>query len=327
MTDLIQIGAAGQADAKIAAPVGARVAARIPSSGAGARRPEWLRVRVTHSQSFAAVGELMRGLALTTVCEEARCPNIWECWGEHRTATFMILGDICTRACRYCSVTSGKPRPVTDLDIAAEPQHVAEAVAHLNLAHAVITSVDRDDLEDFGSRHFAATIAAVRARQPDCRVEVLIPDFDGDATALGRVLDAGPNVVGHNIETMPRLFPNLRARGDYRRSLEVLSRADRRRRETGEGWVTKSGLMVGLGETEAEIFAVMDDLRDVHCDVLTIGQYLNPTKKHAPIARFYTPEEFAALGARAKAVGFRHCESGPLVRSSYRAHLHGHPVP
>ena len=291
----------------------------IPKSGSGARRPEWLRVKVTHTETYSDVGRLLDGLNLNTVCREARCPNIWECWGKHKTATFMILGDVCTRACRYCSVTSGKPHAPPD---AREPDNVAEAVARLGLTYAVVTSVDRDDLPDYGAGHFVATIDAIHRRQPGCRIEVLIPDFMGDAKALTQVLDARPDILDHNTETVPRLFRRMRSKGVYARTLEVLARADAYRTTHGIAMATKSGVMVGLGETIPELLQVMDDLRGVNCDVLTMGQYLNPTKKHAPIDRYYTPDEFAELKAQAVQRGFKHVESGPLVRSSYHAHEH-----
>jgi lipoic acid synthetase len=282
--------------------------------GPAARRPKWLRVRVDESASHAEVRALLSGLSLNTVCTEARCPNIWECWGKHRTATFMIMGATCTRACRYCSVAPGKPLPLDP----QEPARVAEAASRLKLAHAVITSVTRDDLADGGALHFADTVRAVRARV-GCPVEVLVPDFGGSAAALEVLLAARPEVVGHNVETVPSKFSTLRPRGDYARSLALLQRADDYRRAHGLRFATKSGLMVGLGETEAELLAVMRDLRAVHCDILTLGQYLNPTAQHAPIARFYSPQEFATLKEAAMAQGFVHCESGPLVRSSYHA--------
>ncbi len=283
-----------------------------------ARRPEWLRVRIQRNESFDELTTLMRGLHLHSVCEEARCPNIWECWGQHRTATFMILGDICTRACRYCSVTHGRPQAPDP----QEPAHVAAAVAELKLKHVVVTSVDRDDLPDFGAGHFVATIAAIRRAAPGCRVEVLIPDFYGDAQALATLLAARPEVLNHNTETVPRLFRRLRAKGDFKRSMTLLARADAYRHEHALPMTTKSGVMVGLGETQAELLLVMDELRRVRCDVLTLGQYLNPTHKHAPVAKFYTPDEFASLKEQALARGFAHVESGPLVRSSYHAHAH-----
>jgi len=286
--------------------------------GTRARRPEWMRVKIKDSATYKEVGALLDGLELHTVCEEARCPNIWECWGQHRTATFLIMGDICTRNCRYCAVKKGRPEPL-DAD---EPANLARAVAHLKLAHTVITSVDRDDLEDYGSRHYVAVIAAVRELNPETRIEVLIPDFSGDGDALRRVLDARPEVLNHNTETVPRLFRRLRAKGDFSRSMTLLERAHTYRCEYGADMVTKSGLIVGLGEEKAEILEVMDELRRVHCDVITIGQYLNPTRKHAPVAKFYTPEEFADFEREGKARGFLHVESGPLVRSSYHAHAH-----
>ena len=290
----------------------------IPKRGPQARRPEWLRVKVQGSTSFNEVGELVEGLKLHTVCESARCPNIWECWGSQRTATFMILGDVCTRNCRYCAVTKGTPAPVDP----KEPEHVASAVHHLKLQHAVITSVDRDDLPDGGAAQFAETISAVRTSNPKTRIEVLVPDFLGDGGALQVVLEARPDVLNHNTETVPRLFPSLRSKGDFARSVEVLAGAHRYRVEQGVPLVTKSGLMVGLGETKAEILAAMDELREAHCDVLTLGQYLNPTADHAPIARFYTLEEFADLKVEGLKRGFTHVESGPLVRSSYHAASH-----
>lgn len=291
----------------------------IPREGVRARRPDWLRVKVTHSDTFKEVGELLSGLQLNTVCEEARCPNIWECWGQHRTATFMILGDVCTRACRYCSVTSGRPPSLPDPE---EPEHVAEAVARLGLKHAVITSVDRDDIPDYGSGHWAATIEAVRRRAPGTHIEVLIPDFLGEREHLERVLDARPDVLNHNMETVPSLFRRMRSKGVYERSLDVLRMAHEYRVKHQIPMTTKSGMMVGLGETVEEVHQVMADLRGVECDVYTVGQYLNPTKKHAPIARFYEPAEFAAMAEHARSLGFKHVESGPLVRSSYHAHEH-----
>jgi lipoic acid synthetase len=299
MTDLVQLGIAKQ--------------------GAAARRPPWLRIKVQDTETYRNVGKLLAGLKLNTVCEEARCPNIWECWGKHQTATFMILGEVCTRACRYCSVISGRPDGPPDPQ---EPQNVAEAVARLKLTHAVITSVDRDDLEDYGATHFVHTIEAIRARTPGCRIEVLIPDFMGDWRALDILLNAQPEIVDHNTETVPRLFRRMRSKGVYARTLELLQRADAHRQKNGIGMTTKSGVMVGLGETKEELLQVMDDLRGVQCDVLTVGQYLNPTKKHAKIDRYYTPEEFVELKEAALQRGFKHVESGPLVRSSYHAHEH-----
>lgn len=293
-------------------PRGANAKAALP-------RPDWLRVTVRDQHTFSEVGSLLDGLGLNTVCREARCPNIWECWGAHKTATFMILGDVCTRACRYCSVTSGKPKGPPD---AQEPERVAEAVVRLDLLHVVLTSVDRDDLPDKGAGHFVATLQAIKARKPEARIEVLIPDFGGDWHALEAVLDARPDIVDHNTETVPRLYRRMRSRGVYPRTLELLERAHRYRVRHNAPMRTKTGIMLGLGESTDELLATMDDLRAVHCDVLTLGQYLQPTPKHTPIVRYYSPEEFAVLKDQAMAKGFLHCESGPLVRSSYHAHEH-----
>ena len=243
-----------------------------------------------------------------TICEEARCPNIWECW-NNRTATFLILGDICTRRCHYCSVTTGRPL-VVDTD---EPQRVADAVRLLKLRHTVITSVNRDDLPDGGATLFAETIRRIRQSTPSCTVEVLIPDFQGKKEDLATVIEENPDILNHNIETVPRLFPSIRPQGKYSRSLEVLQWAQEM------GARTKSGLMAGLGETEEEIRKVISDLRTTGCEMLTLGQYLCPTVHHAPVSRFYTPEEFERFKQEALAQGFHHVESGPLVRSSYHA--------
>jgi lipoyl synthase len=274
------------------------------------RRPEWLKVRLPAGPNFRELVGIMRTQTLHTVCEEARCPNIGDCW-ERRTATFLILGNVCTRHCAYCAIAHGLP---TELD-AREPERVAEAVAAMGLRHAVITSVDRDDLRDGGAGMFARTIRLIRARVPRCSIEVLIPDFKGDAGALRTVLEAQPDILNHNIETVPRLFRAVRSGGNYRRSLDLLARA---KAEARRG-LTKSGMMVGLGETWDEVLATMRDLRAVGCDILTIGQYLSPGRDYAPIARYYHPDEFAALKADGLAMGFRHVESGPLVRSSYHA--------
>ncbi|MBX6395255.1 MAG: lipoyl synthase, partial [Alicyclobacillaceae bacterium] len=248
---------------------------------------------------------------LHTVCEEARCPNIYECW-SNRTATFMILGRICTRACRFCAVTSGRP---TELDL-EEPGRVAEATVAMGLRHVVVTSVARDDLEDGGASIFAATIRAIRERAPWCSVEVLIPDFQGSESALRTVLEARPDILNHNVETVRRLSDRVRSRAKYERSLELL----RRSKQIAPDIPTKSSIMVGVGETWEEILETMDDLRAVDCDILTVGQYLQPTRKHLPVDRYYTPEEFARLKEEGLKRGFRHVESGPLVRSSYHAH-------
>jgi len=252
----------------------------------------------------------MRRLALHTVCEEARCPNIGECW-EQRTATFMLLGDICTRSCGFCAVKTGRPGPVDWL----EAERVAQAVASLGLEYAVVTSVNRDDLPDGGAALFAHTIQAIRRRSPHCQVEVLIPDFKGNWEASRMVVEAKPDVLNHNVETVPRLYRRVRPQARYRRSLELLQRA----KEMDGHLVTKSGLMVGLGETWEEVLQVLQDLRAVACDVVTIGQYLRPSLEHLPIVRYWTPMEFQRLREEGLALGFRHVEAGPLVRSSYHA--------
>jgi lipoic acid synthetase len=269
-------------------------------------------VRLAGGPEYARLKGLMRDLELHTVCEEAHCPNVGECWA-HGTATFMLLGRVCTRACGFCAVETGRP-PAAD---PGEPARVADAVARLGLRHVVVTSVARDDLPDGGAGAFAATIAAIRDRRPGSAVEVLIPDFRGDPDALRTVLDAAPDILNHNIETCRRLTPRVRARARYDRTLELLGRA----RALGPATMrTKSGFMVGLGETWAECLEIMDDLRAARVDILTVGQYLRPSPAHLPLLRYYTPEEFATLKAEALARGFRHCEAGPLVRSSYHAH-------
>src|SRR5688572_18130837 len=274
-------------------------------------KPEWLKVRAPGSPNFVRLKGIMQDLELNTVCEDARCPNIGECW-HHGTATFMILGDVCTRACAYCAVSHGRP-PSLDT---AEPARVAEAIARMQLKFAVITSVDRDDLPDGGASIFADTIRAVHDRLPTCRVEVLIPDFQGMASSLHAVLDAGPNVLNHNTETVPRLYRMARSGGRYSRTLELLDRSRHYRPDIA----TKTGVMVGLGEERDELLAVFDDLRTVGVSILTIGQYLRPSDAHAPMSRYYHPDEFADLKREALARGFVHVESGPLVRSSYHAH-------
>ena len=274
-------------------------------------KPAWLKVRAPGSENYLRLKGVMKTLRLHSVCEEAHCPNIGECW-HYGTATFMILGDICTRACAYCAVTHGRP---TELDL-AEPGRVAEAVARMGLNHAVITSVDRDDLEDGGASIFAATIREIRSRIPRCGIEVLIPDFQGIESSLHTVLAAGPDVLNHNVETVPRLYRMARSGGKYALSLVLLDRARRYRPQAA----TKTGIMVGLGEERAEILGVLDDLRVVGVSILTIGQYLRPSPAHAPMTRYYHPDEFADLRCQALAKGFVHVESGPLVRSSYHAH-------
>ena len=275
------------------------------------RRPPWLKVRFKAGTNFVNLKSLMRRSALHTVCEEAHCPNIFECW-ENRTATLMILGDVCTRACRFCAVTSGKP---TWHDL-GEPLRVARAVEEMNLAHVVITSVARDDLEDGGASIFASTIREIREHTPETRVEVLIPDFQGSETAIDKVIDARPDILNHNMETVERLQQTVRSRATYGRSLGVLRMA----KEKAEDMLTKSGIMLGVGESIEEVHQTMADLRDVGCDILTIGQYLSPSEKHLPITRYYSPEEFNELKRQGLEMGFRHVESGPLVRSSYHAH-------
>jgi lipoic acid synthetase len=275
------------------------------------RRPEWLKIRLNTNQNFTELKQLMRGNRLHTVCEEARCPNIFECWAN-RTATFMILGSICTRACRFCAVTSGLP---TELDW-EEPARVAESVEIMGLQHVVVTSVARDDLHDGGAAIFAATIKAIREKRPWCSVEVLIPDFQGNWDALKVVMDERPDILNHNIETVRRLSDKVRAKAKYDRSLELLKKA----KEFQPDIPTKSSIMLGVGETYEEVLETMDDLRAVDCDIMTIGQYLQPTRKHLEVLRFWTPEEFAALKEEGMKRGFKHVESGPLVRSSYHAH-------
>ena len=274
------------------------------------RLPPWLRVRMPAGPNYREVRRLLAGASLHTICEEARCPNVGECW-ERRTATFMILGRVCTRNCLYCAVASGRPTPVD----CEEPDRVAQVVERLGLRYAVVTSVTRDDLPDGGASAFAATVKAIRRRVPGCEVEVLIPDFSGSRSALQSVMDARPGVLNHNIEVVRALFSRVRPQGDYSRSLELLARA----KEMRPGCVTKSGFMVGLGEDRGQVRETMHDLRGAGCDLLTIGQYLPPSPRHFPVARFYTPQEFEELRREAETVGFVHVASGPLVRSSYRA--------
>jgi lipoic acid synthetase len=276
------------------------------------RRPEWLKVRVPGGDNYFALKGLMRGLELHTVCESARCPNIAECW-QHRTATFMILGNLCTRRCGFCAVPKGKPAGAVD---GAEPARVAEAAASMGLKYVVVTSVDRDDLDDGGSEIFARTIRALRERIAGCRIEVLIPDFRGSDAALETVLAARPDILNHNIETVRRLYPVARRGSVYERSLRLL----RHSREMAPQIPTKSGLMVGLGETMEEVCTLLGDLAAAGVDIVTIGQYLRPSGEQLPVARFWTPAEFAALKQEGERLGIRHVESGPLVRSSYHAH-------
>jgi lipoic acid synthetase len=273
-------------------------------------RPDWLRVRLPGGSNYSELKGIMRGLELHTVCEEAHCPNIGECW-EARTATFMVLGDTCTRACGFCAVKTGKPG-VLDL---GEPIRVADAVERMGLKHAVITSVNRDELEDGGASIFAGTIRQIRKRIPECGIEVLIPDFMGNEDALAIVMRARPDILNHNVETVPRLYPQVRPKARYERSLEVLQRAKR----IDATVFTKSGIMLGLGEELDEVMQVFRDMRAHDVEILTVGQYLRPSANHLPIVRYVTPDEFSQLKVEALKLGFRHVESGPLVRSSYHA--------
>ena len=282
-------------------------------------RPEWLRIRLATPAQYHKVKALVDRLNLHTVCQEAHCPNIYECWGEHGTATFMILGDVCTRRCGFCAVTSGRPSKGVDPE---EPEHVAEAIRVMGLRHAVITSVDRDDLRDGGSGHFAEVIHAIHNRNPGTAVEVLTPDFRGVGDALDRVLGEQPEVFSHNMETVPRMFRAARPGSRYDRSLGLLSEAARRRAAGEYQGTVKTGIMVGIGERAEEVFSTLEDIRGAGVEILTIGQYLQPTPKHLPVDRFVHPTEFAEYRDFALSRGFRHCESGPLVRSSYHAHEH-----
>ncbi|MEK7236688.1 MAG: lipoyl synthase [Nitrospirota bacterium] len=282
---------------------------RQPSAIRSSQRlPPWFKVEAKTGPDYLDIKQTMDRLKLHTICEEARCPNRWECWNA-RTATFLILGDICTRRCHYCSVETGRPLAVDH----EEPRRVAEAVQALGLRHAVITSVNRDELDDGGAAIFAETIRQTRKLSPGCTIEVLIPDFEGNETALAIVCNEKPEILNHNIETVPRLFPAIRPQGKYQRSIELLGRAKQL------GMRTKSGLILGMGETMDEAREVMRDLRSVGCDIITIGQYLQPTREHLTVAHFYDPSEFADLKNEGLAMGFAHVESGPLVRSSYHA--------
>ncbi len=285
----------------------ARLAQAEPTPG---RRPEWLRVKLSQSPEYWRLKSLMRAQTLHTVCEEAFCPNLGECWSRG-TATFLMMGDICTRSCRFCNVKTGKPLPLDE----DEPRRVAESVVAMNLRHVVLTSVDRDDQPDGGAHIFANAIREIRARQPGCTIEVLIPDFKADPAALKLVMDERPEILNHNVETVPRLSRWVRPQARHERSLAVLRMA----KEMNPAGLTKSGMMVGLGETWEELLQVMDDLRAVDVDILTIGQYLQPSKNHLPIQRYYHPDEFVALAEEATRRGFRWVESAPLVRSSYHA--------
>jgi lipoic acid synthetase len=281
-----------------------------PSAPLEGRKPAWLKVRAPGGPNYLRLRRLMREWNLHSVCEEAHCPNIGECW-EDATATFMILGDVCTRNCGYCAVAHGRPV----WEDREEPERIGGAVASLRLDYVVITSVNRDDLADGGAAHWAATIRAVRRHAPACRVEALIPDFQGLAESLALVIDARPDVLNHNTETVPRLYKLARHGGRYERTLELFRRA----RAAAPGLVTKSGIILGLGEEPDEVLATMRDLRAVDVNVLTLGQYLRPSAQHLPVARYYRPDEFAVLADAGRALGFAHVESGPLVRSSYHA--------
>ncbi|HMS83158.1 MAG TPA: lipoyl synthase [Nitrospira sp.] len=278
------------------------------SAGDRPRLPAWFKVRAKTGPDYLEIKQTMERLGLHTICEEARCPNRWECWNA-RTATFLILGDTCTRRCHYCSVETGRPHSV-DQD---EPSRVAEAVKALDLRHVVITSVNRDELDDGGASIFAETIRLTRRLNPTCTIEVLIPDFEGDEEALAVVCEEKPEILNHNIETVRRLFPSIRPQGKYQRSIDLLAKAKQ------HGMKTKSGLILGMGETLDEAREVMRDLRTVDCNIITIGQYLQPTRDHLPVEKFYDPSEFALLEEEGLAMGFAHVESGPLVRSSYHA--------
>lgn len=274
------------------------------------RKPSWLKVRAPGGPNYLRLTQMMRYLNLHTVCEEAHCPNIGECW-EHGTATFMVLGDVCTRNCAYCAVAHGRP-PAYDV---AEPARVGEAVAELKLRHAVITSVDRDDLPDFGAYIFAETIRQIKGQLPDCSVEVLVPDFQGNRDSIAAVLEAGPDIYNHNTETVPRLYKKCRPGGRYPRVMEIFRTA----KQLAPHIPTKTGMILGMGETLEEVELVMRDLREVDVDILTLGQYLRPSESHIPLDRYVTPAEFRQLYDVGMSLGFRHVESGPLVRSSYHA--------
>ncbi len=275
------------------------------------KRPDWLKVRLPAGENYSDVLKLMRTSELHTVCEEARCPNLSECWGA-RTATFMILGEICTRSCGFCNIKMGLPNPV-DWD---EPRRVAESVKELNLRHAVITSVDRDELKDGGASVFAETIRLIREINPECTIEILTPDFKGETSAFEIIMKNPPDILNHNLETVERLYHAVRPQAKYKRSLELI------RWFKEKGLRTKSGIMVGIGETKEEVFGIMEDLRFYGCDIMTIGQYLQPTKEHLPVARYVNPDEFKEYKEHGMKIGFLAVESGPLVRSSYHADKH-----
>ncbi len=308
MTDFIPLTSVDTVDTVDSpSPAGARVSKVTPRY----RRPDWLKAPAPTGANYHDVRSLMRDLDLHTVCEEAHCPNMGDCWNQ-RTATFLLLGETCTRGCRYCAIGKGKPEPIDE----QEPERIARAVQHLKLRHVVLTSVNRDDAPDGGAHIFANSINLIREYVPDCIIEVLIPDFDGNWDALQMVLDVQPDVLNHNIETVPRIFRRFRPRATFAQSLELLARA----RQFNADLITKSGLMVGAGETNEEVLEVMDALRQSDVNVLTIGQYLAPTDSHWKVERYVTPAEFALFKEEGLRRGFRYVESGPLVRSSYHAH-------
>lgn len=278
-------------------------------------KPPWLRIDLKLNDKFASVNSLVKNQKLHTVCQEARCPNIFECWANG-TATFLLMGEVCTRHCTFCAIKKGAPPPLDN----EEPYRIAKAVQNLKLKHAVITSVNRDDLPDGGASHFAATVQAIRELNPKCTVEILIPDFQGDRDALSTIIKTSPDILNHNMETVTRLYRRVRPNADYKRSLELLLRAAKEKTQHHNIRI-KSGFMVGLGETKEEILALMDDLRTSNCDIVTIGQYLRPTiDYHLPVERYYTPEEFDELKQEGLVKGFQYVESAPLIRSSYHAH-------
>ena len=283
------------------------------------RHPDWIKVRAPSSPEYFRTKSILAEAKLHTVCQEACCPNIGECF-SHRTATFMLMGDVCTRNCPYCAVIHGRVRPL-DRD---EPRRIAEAVAKLGLQHVVVTSVNRDDLDDGGAAHFAATARAIKDTLPSARVEVLVPDFQGSLASVDTVVESPIDIYNHNVETVPRLYQSARPGGNYKRSLAVLKHAKETGRTIGKAMQTKAGIMLGLGEDNAEVMTVLRDLREVDCDIITLGQYLRPSAEHLPVARYVPPAEFAELRTGAMTLGFRHVESGPLVRSSYHAWSHVH---
>jgi lipoic acid synthetase len=298
--DLVQIGSA-------------------PPTPPRVRKPEWLKIQLRTPEKYQEVKRLVGKLSLNTVCEEARCPNIYECWGQHGTATFMILGDTCTRRCGFCAVKTGRPPMPPD---PAEPEHVADAVEVMGLRHAVVTSVDRDDLPDGGARHFQDTIDAIHRRLEGCAVEVLTPDFRNVPEALDTVLEARPEVFSHNMETVPRMYRAARPGSSYERSLSLLADAARRRDAGEYSGRVKTAIMLGLGESDDEVRSTLRDIRSAGVEVLAVGQYLQPTKEHLPVDRFVPPRDFDELRDYGLSLGFLHCVAGPLVRSSYHAHEH-----